>query len=674
MKQLNNEKGYALIIVLFAIVFITVITAVFMRGALSNRVQETTVDENNLVVVSAESGLEYYTWKLKQVYDENELEAEFIRLENEARTAKAIAAAQAKQKGIAYVDTPIDYVEIQNEIVRKFLVKLEDRKTTLLNESAIELVADAYRHKLVAAEIILKTIDGDIFVTVEGMVGGELPQSAKLQKKSKDLTFSYTYIFPKVELAGGNTPVDPDELSPSGGSLVTMPSIKSPRLANSPKAPADIKGIIKPKNACTSSTGNLSNLDCYISNKHEANFSINNSMLFVDNYLTSWGTIDIVGSSINIKNQIEAANLNIKNTEIVVGSTLKGNSSISLNNSKVKTKKFEQTADLNINNSDVIVDTSITSGKNSIQNSKIIARDFNGGTTTFNGVQLTIANSLEVQTANIGNSIISTNTYKANGQADFVKTDLTITTNYNSGGASFINSNLYVGVRMDTGGGLFYVEGSEVRIKGDAHTANGSTIKNSVLHIDGYFLHTSKPLDAEDSDVFVGGKVTATNGTNLDDVNMIVLGDYQSSTKFKLDDTNLNIGGILTLGNGGELEESLLIAKQIKSSTTLKLDDSVVSTNYLTSDIMTMDDSKVCAIDFDVRKLTMDDDSKIYYSNSFKTSKESKYKSNDVIKLSATEFEKKCGIETHTSPTNPVEPQEPVKINWQPPVLENVIY
>lgn len=660
MNYKKSETGYALIIVLFAIVFITVMTAVFMRGALSNVTQEKTVDENNLVVVAAESGVEYYTWEMRQMYDKDALQAEFDDL-------------------IEKAESPIDYLAIQEQIANDFKEKLKTRADELKTEEAKTLSNDGYSHKLLAADVnpIKKDAEGNIILSVKGTVEGYLPQSAKFQPKDKTLEFELNYLIPKAELAEAGIPVDPDDGTSSGGSLVTMPSLKEPVKAKSPKVPTDIVGIVKPAKACLSSSGNFSNLDCYITSKNEQNYTINKSNLFVADFMTSWGTIDIVGSFINIKNQIEAANLNIKDTEIVIGSTLKGNSSITLNNSKVKTKKFEHTADLNINNSDVIVDTSITSGKNSVQNSKIKARDFNGGTTTFNGVQLTIANLLEVQTANIKNCIISTNTYKANGQADFEKTDVTVTTNYNSGGASFKNSNLDVGGKVDTGGGLFYVEDSNVKISGDAHTANGSTIKNSVLNIGGYFMHTSKALDAVDSDIFVGGKVTATNGTNLIKVNMSVLGDYASSTAFKLvDKTNLSIAGNITLGNGGTLENSLLVASRINSNTTLTLKSSVTGSDYLKSDIMTMENSNVCVKDFDVRSLTMDSNSKIYYSNTFNISGEynSKYNKNDVIKLPSDEFKEKCGVKTQNDTANPETPHESKVIPWSPPVLEKVTY
>lgn len=73
MKLLKNEKGYAMLIVLFLIVFITIISAVFMRNSISNAKQENVVDENQLAVVAAEMGIELintsYENKFKEVKD-----------------------------------------------------------------------------------------------------------------------------------------------------------------------------------------------------------------------------------------------------------------------------------------------------------------------------------------------------------------------------------------------------------------------------------------------------------------------------------------------------------------------------------------------------------------------------------------------------------------------------
>ncbi|WP_438298179.1 hypothetical protein [Sporosarcina sp. FA15] len=614
MNNQSNERGYALVIVLFAIVFITVITAVFLRGALSNAIQEKTLDENNLVVVSAESGTEYYTWELKQVYDMDLLEAKFTNLVNEA---------------IAANESPIDYDRIQRKIALDFKPELTKRADSLIGEGATNLFSD-YKHKLIAANVEQTEPNGDIWFTVKGTVEGELPKNNQQQRqqKEKELDFELTFIFPKVQLADGSTPFDPGGAISPGGSLVTMPALKEPK---KPASPVAIVAISKQPTNCASSSTKIDNQKCNTSGISEASYDINKSSVFVDNILKSWGNVSLKNSFLNIRKDFTPAESKIEDTELVVGGKIEAYRAVVINKSKIQANEY--------NNS--------------------------GGTGLLTNSQMNITTSLEFQTANTENSIISANSYKANAQANFNKTDVKIITTYNSGGAQFTNSNLEVGSKLDTGGGLFYVEGSNVKIVGDAHTANGSTIKNSVLNIGGYFLHTSKPLDAENSDIFVGGKVTATNGTNLDQVNMNVLGDYVSNTAFKLAETNLNIAGNLSLSNGGTLKNSLMIASRITASTPLVLNDSVVSAGYLQSDIMTLNNSKVCAKDFNVRSLMMDDASKIYYSNT------SNHTKNNIIKLSSVDFEKTCGMKSSTTPEDS---KQPGKIDWKPPVLDKVIY
>ncbi|WP_252502821.1 hypothetical protein [Sporosarcina sp. Marseille-Q4943] len=60
MKTRMNQKGYALLIVLFLIVFIMTVIAIFMRGSISTAKQEQIVDSNNMAIVAAEMGMDYY--------------------------------------------------------------------------------------------------------------------------------------------------------------------------------------------------------------------------------------------------------------------------------------------------------------------------------------------------------------------------------------------------------------------------------------------------------------------------------------------------------------------------------------------------------------------------------------------------------------------------------------
>ncbi len=82
MRRVRDENGYALLLVLLLIVFITILTAVFLRSSISNAKQEHIVDKNHLTVNSAETGIDYYKSYFSNIYYNSisELEAEATRL------------------------------------------------------------------------------------------------------------------------------------------------------------------------------------------------------------------------------------------------------------------------------------------------------------------------------------------------------------------------------------------------------------------------------------------------------------------------------------------------------------------------------------------------------------------------------------------------------------------
>ncbi|MFS0689877.1 hypothetical protein AB1K89_11595 [Sporosarcina sp. 179-K 8C2 HS] len=75
-KTVESEKGYALLVVLFLIVFIFTVSAVFFRGSLSNAKQEQKVDQNHLAVVAAEMGVDYYVGKVNN--EERKIQKEVL--------------------------------------------------------------------------------------------------------------------------------------------------------------------------------------------------------------------------------------------------------------------------------------------------------------------------------------------------------------------------------------------------------------------------------------------------------------------------------------------------------------------------------------------------------------------------------------------------------------------
>ncbi|GKV70497.1 hypothetical protein NCCP2716_29950 [Sporosarcina sp. NCCP-2716] len=607
MSRNRNEQGYALLIVLFAIVFITVLTAVFMRGALSNAMQEQTLDKDNLVVVSAEAGVDFYTWNLKQLYNEDQLEAKFNRLVNEYISAKL----------------PVNYEAIQDTIVTDFQTALTAKAASLKAIQETELFSK-YTHKLRAATVKKENQDGTVYLLVDGTVRGKYPTDSG--DKTNDLQFELRFTFPKVFTADSGTPPKPGA---GTGSLVTMPTLKTPKPPAEPVIPA---AISRPAAECRPAGNSIENQQhCRQSGISEANYKINKSGVYIDNTVNSWGNVHIENSSMNIRGNFTPASFLLEDTKMAVAGSITAYQSITINKSKL------QAAELN--------------------NS--------GGTAKISNTDMDITGKLTFQKSDVENSIIRTNTYQANNEASFNNTDLRVKTKYQSGGARFSNSRIEIGETMNFGGGLFYAEGSSVNIHGDAAAANGSQIYNSLVKIGGSLTHTSTPFLSKNSDILIGGKVSATNGTDFEHVNMIVQGGYTANVYFKLDNTKLAISSALSLTNGGNLENSLLTAGGISSSTPLKLDNSIMATDSLNADILRLDNSQVCAKELSVRDLGMVGSSKIYYQTQ---SSKPAHTGNNLIKLTPEDYGKKCGIQTGQTP------EAPGTIDWKAPIVDKVTY
>lgn len=83
MKQLKNQNGYALVIVLLIIVLFMGVAASFIGGSLSNAKQEQTVDTSDQSVAAAEMGVLFYT-------SDFEMDLEQIKKEVSAKTQEEL--------------------------------------------------------------------------------------------------------------------------------------------------------------------------------------------------------------------------------------------------------------------------------------------------------------------------------------------------------------------------------------------------------------------------------------------------------------------------------------------------------------------------------------------------------------------------------------------------------
>lgn len=125
----KNEQGYALLLVLFLVVFIMAISAVFMRGALSNAKQEKTVDQNHLSVVAAEMGVEYYTALFTN---------EFLDIRTKAWDDAVDIIKSREKEAIKKGDKTIESLRpaIIKETSKIIKGKLEDLKKGLITKEA----------------------------------------------------------------------------------------------------------------------------------------------------------------------------------------------------------------------------------------------------------------------------------------------------------------------------------------------------------------------------------------------------------------------------------------------------------------------------------------------------------------------------------------------------------
>lgn len=123
MREVRNENGYALLLVLLLIVFITILTAVFLRGSISNAKQEQVVDKNHLTVISAETGIDYYKTYFSNIFYEYipELEKEANRLIEAQKNKVHSLENSSNGKSVS-----IDYFAVQKAINELLFVKMNN--------------------------------------------------------------------------------------------------------------------------------------------------------------------------------------------------------------------------------------------------------------------------------------------------------------------------------------------------------------------------------------------------------------------------------------------------------------------------------------------------------------------------------------------------------------------
>ena len=202
MQLPRNEKGYALVIVLLVIIFIMIVSTVFMRGSISNVKQERIVDENNLAYTAAEMGMDYYKWlyinKFKAVRDgvwqekksafENDiLEIKKKKLSNILEEKEIKNAARNRQE------------QMVDLLVTNHFLKLEETKPN---------TTDSLNY-LIQKPIVYKKVENSdglvVALIVQGIVKGKYGIEVE---RIKNLDFKLLFDFPL--LASVLSPDTPD--------------------------------------------------------------------------------------------------------------------------------------------------------------------------------------------------------------------------------------------------------------------------------------------------------------------------------------------------------------------------------------------------------------------------------------------------------------------------------
>jgi hypothetical protein len=201
--EIRNEKGYSLLVVLLVVTFIMIISASFITASVTNAKQEKIVDTNNLAVVAAEMGVDYYKTAMLN---------EFNNRRNELNVA-----AQSKinsliaRSDFADLDKDAQLNLIRNEIGKMLEGFLKGRVQLLLAETEETIIEG--NTKYVRNNLSVKAFDEVVEkgkVVVNGKVTGsstkENPRELEFKLKFDLLDLSNVDL--DIEFVKGIPPVD----------------------------------------------------------------------------------------------------------------------------------------------------------------------------------------------------------------------------------------------------------------------------------------------------------------------------------------------------------------------------------------------------------------------------------------------------------------------------------
>ncbi|MCZ8536181.1 hypothetical protein M9R32_03100 [Paenisporosarcina quisquiliarum] len=198
MKKMLNERGYALLIVLFTIIIFLSMSAVFMSASLNHVNQEQTVDKNNQAVVAAELGVKYVE----------------SHMQNQAEILY--------EKHLIELQTAVNNLKNCNGKSPNSNCKTQSTINSLISQQLdkyqVELTSYYQSFKTMDQEIIENKVDYSILdetigllletTTVEGVTYYKLPFSVEGNTNHKPAVLKNELLVPKPNFVSSITSID----------------------------------------------------------------------------------------------------------------------------------------------------------------------------------------------------------------------------------------------------------------------------------------------------------------------------------------------------------------------------------------------------------------------------------------------------------------------------------
>ncbi|MGN7388433.1 hypothetical protein [Sporosarcina sp. SAFN-015] len=314
MRRSHNEQGYALLIVLFLVVFIMAVSAVFIRGSLGNAKQEFKVDDSQLTVMAAEAGVDYYKTYVSNLYFSIIPDLETF-VQNDIK--KQLENPNNKAK---VVDYNLTRKNTTSELERIFKEKEKILELTL--EKNITL----YNFKLKTTSV--KRYPERHTVTVSGTSVG---MGKGTEKK---ISFEQSFTIPDFSGASNS----------SGDGMSSPPNMHKlyPDNVNAAGCKSSKGGELKDTKCLGSKNGDykeISNSTVYFEDgfvNNSGNLAVQNSIIFSKDGFDVKNFNQLTGSDLYIDYSFKAKNMNgIKNTTMRVNGAVNITSNMDMEGSTI---------------------------------------------------------------------------------------------------------------------------------------------------------------------------------------------------------------------------------------------------------------------------------------------------------------------------------------------------